>query len=58
LARAKKRVLIIDAQTFIPHSKIKVKGKGKYQAEGDSAEDRAIDRSVIINVTGTLVDPE
>jgi OOP family OmpA-OmpF porin len=46
----------IDAQTDIPHNKIKVRGKGESHAEGDSAEDRAMDRRVIINVTGTLVD--
>ena len=48
----------IDAQTDIPHNKIKVRGKGESHAEGDSAEDRAMDRRVIINVTGTLVDQE
>jgi outer membrane protein OmpA-like peptidoglycan-associated protein len=48
----------IDAQTDIPHNKIKVRGKGESHAEGDSAEDRAMDRRVIINVTGKLVDQE
>ena len=58
LAQAKKRLLIIDTQTDIPHNKIKVRGKGESHAEGDSAEDRAMDRSMIINVTGILVDQE
>jgi OOP family OmpA-OmpF porin len=48
----------IDAQTDIPHNQIKVRGKGASAAEGDSAEDRALDRRVIINVTGMLVDQE
>lgn len=48
----------IDAQTDIPHNKIKVRGKGESHAGGDSLEDRAVDRRVIINVTGTLVDQE
>ena len=48
----------IDAQTDIPHNKVKVRGKGEFHAEGDSAEDRALDRHVIINVTGTLVEQE
>jgi len=48
----------IDAQTDIPHNQIKVRGKGASEAEGESAEDRAIDRRVIINVTGKLVDQE
>ena len=46
----------IDAQTDIPHNKVKVRGKGESMAEGDTAEDRAVDRRVIINVTGTLVE--
>jgi OOP family OmpA-OmpF porin len=46
----------IDAQTDIPHNKIIVRGKGESRAKGDSAEDQALDRRVIINVTGTLVD--
>ena len=46
----------IDAQTDIPHNKIIVRGKGESHAKGDSAEDQALDRRVIINVTGTLVD--
>jgi OOP family OmpA-OmpF porin len=46
----------IDAQTDIPHHKVKVRGKGESMAEGDTAEDRAVDRRVIINVTGTLVE--
>jgi len=48
----------IDAQTDIPHNKVIVRGKGESRAEGDSAEDRALERHVIINVTGTLVDQE
>jgi OOP family OmpA-OmpF porin len=46
----------IDAQTDIPHHKVKVRGKGESHAEGDTAEDQAMDRRVIINVTGTLVE--
>ncbi|MDH3832256.1 MAG: OmpA family protein [Gammaproteobacteria bacterium] len=46
----------IDAQTGIPHHKIKTRGKGESRAEGDTAEDQAMDRRVIINVTGTLVE--
>ena len=48
----------IDARTDIPHNKIKVRGKGESHAEGDSPEDRAVERRVIINVSGTLVDQE
>ena len=48
----------IDAQTDIPHKQIKVRGKGASESEGESAEDRAIDRRVIINVTGKLLDQE
>ena len=48
----------IDMQRDIAHSKIEVKGKGESMAEGDSMEDRALDRHVIINVTGTLVEQE
>lgn len=46
----------IDAQTDIPHNQIKVREKGASEAKGESAEDRAIDRRVIINVPGKLVD--
>jgi outer membrane protein OmpA-like peptidoglycan-associated protein len=46
----------IDAQTDIPHNKVAVRGKGASEAEGETAEDRAMDRRVIINVTGTLVE--
>ena len=46
----------IDAQTDIPHNEVKVRGKGESMAEGDTAEDRAVERRVIINVTGTLVE--
>jgi outer membrane protein OmpA-like peptidoglycan-associated protein len=48
----------IDAQTDIPHNKIIVRGKGESHADGGSAEDQALDRRVIINVTGTLLDKE
>ena len=46
----------IDAQTDIPHNKIEVRGKGASESEGETTEDRAMDRRVIINVTGTLVE--
>ena len=46
----------IDAQTDIPHNKVAVRGKGASEAEGETAEDRSMDRRVIINVTGTLVE--
>lgn len=46
----------IDAQTDIPHDKIEVRGKGASESEGETTEDRAMDRRVIINVTGTLVE--
>ena len=46
----------IDLQRDIAHSEIEVRGKGEDMAEGETAEDRAMDRRVIINVTGTLVE--
>ena len=46
----------IDMQRDIAHSKIEVKGKGESMAEGDSMEDRAMERRVIINVTGQLIE--
>ena len=48
----------IDTQTDVPHNSINVKGKGESVAEGDSQEDRALDRRVIVNVKGTLIDQE
>lgn len=44
----------IDLQRDIAHSEIEVRGKGEDMADGETAEDRAMDRRVIINVTGTL----
>ena len=58
MERAQAVAHYIDAQTDIPHNKIIDRGKGESHAEGDSAEDREMDRLVIINVTGTLVDQE
>ena len=46
----------IDLQRDIAHSEIEVRGKGEDMAEGETAEDRAVDRRVIINVTGTLIE--
>ncbi len=46
----------IDAQTDIPHNRIHVKGKGDSVATGVSEEERELDRRVIINVKGTLID--
>ena len=48
----------IDTQVDIPHARIQVRGKGESHAEGDSKEDMALDRRVIINVTGTLISQE
>jgi len=46
----------IDLQRDVAHSEIEVRGKGEDMAEGETAEDRAVDRRVIINVTGTLIE--
>ena len=46
----------IDLQRDIAHSEIEVRGKGESMAEGETAEDQAMDRRVIINVTGTLIE--
>ena len=56
VARAQSVADYIDAQTDIPHQKVEVRGKGESMADGGAAEDRALDRRVIINVTGTLIE--
>ncbi len=56
LERAQAVANYIDEQRDIAHSEIEVRGKGESMADGETAEDRALDRLVIINVTGTLIE--